>query len=210
MVYHNTLADLRLTAQDIEQQIGDINLVFSPIVNDAMEWRTMPPPFARTFYKLVTKHQRVPNQEEFWAAYCSDNSGAIAALAPNEKSLEALKARALRAYPSLVRDLHFYCLLRDSGHFEEVTYDIDIDVQEGVDIIVKYAGQLWGIHCYAGTERGLQGREKKRRRHHNAVFQNTLDVVLDMNRARRCGQFYLYGTKDVEYVVQTVAGRARL
>ena len=48
---------------------------------------------------------------------------------------DAIIARILRTYPSLIRDFHFYLLLIEDGSFDDVIYSCKADIN-GKDIII--------------------------------------------------------------------------
>ena len=52
-------------------------------------------------------------------------------------NLNALKARILRTYPSLLRDFHFYLMLKECNSFDKVTYSCADDIK-GTDITIVH------------------------------------------------------------------------
>ena len=56
-------------------------------------------------------------------------------------NLNALKARILRTYPSLLRDFHFYLMLKECNSFDKVTYSCADDIK-GTDITIVHKSTL--------------------------------------------------------------------
>lgn len=162
------------------------------------------PPISLSFYSYVYASNRVPsemdlmesylNQEEFFA-YVPNNMVQVSY--SNKTStvpLDALIARILRTYPSLVRDLHFYLMAHESGLFSAVRYSVGADFKEGVDIKVQHNGKWYNIGLYVATKRSLFYKSKKLFRHHPV---DMINLELHPNEAHIVGNFMLYAKEHI-------------
>ena len=59
-------------------------------------------------------------------------------------NLNALKARILRTYPSLLRDFHFYLMLKECNSFDKVTYSCADDIK-GTDITIVHKSKKYVV-----------------------------------------------------------------
>src|SRR5690606_38375253 len=103
--------------------------------------------------KQIYDLKRLPSVLEF-AKYYS-----LQVLPETSRELSAksnVEYFAYRGYLGLVRDLHFYMLLLESGKFDEVISDIDMDVHAKQDIIVAKAGKRMGIQLFNGDTKDIE------------------------------------------------------
>lgn len=185
---------IQLSTADIENQITDYQLQFTPIKDDEIEWQFKPPPFVAAFIELIDRLARIPSQRELTAFYIAKNRDELNRefLAKWDQSKRAAKKRALiarleRAYPSFVRDLYLLALLRENGF--RVHYDPNQDVEGGVDLIIEHAHRKIQLHVFLDTPRSHQGRAKKDRRH--AFSGEHFDLVLCREQCNQVGAFWL-------------------
>jgi len=108
------------------------------------------------------------------------------------------EARLLRAYPSLVRDLHLACLLREAGL--AVIQTPDADERLGIDVLVLHAsGYAVRLNCFLDSQRGRAFRAQKLRRRPPQGL--SLELPLDRADARRIGDFDLFGPRHVAAIL---------
>lgn len=197
-LYPNLLPGINLTATEVERQIAQYKLTFSPLRNPVVEWASEFPMFLPSFYRYVIAHQSVPSQEDFWNLYLTDNSMWFQGEHPSDEVMLSLKARAFRAYPSFVRDLHFCLMLRASAKYADVIYNTDLDIINGIDVLLSYAGKLYAINLFTETENAQIGRTKKQFRH--TPFDNIVYIELPVSfkGSKACGNFYLYSEREME------------
>jgi hypothetical protein len=154
------------------------------------------PTFLTSFYRYVYKNKTIPTQNEFWECYLKDNKKFLAEHNFNDEIILALKARIYRTYPSLVRDIHFTCYVKEnlSG---DVIYNRKLDVNDGIDMLIKYQNKMFAVNLFTATTRSYMGREKKKNRH--IIYENIhyLELPVDLKGTYTCGQFFLY--KETEY-----------
>jgi hypothetical protein len=168
-----------LTTADIEAVLGRCGYERPRFYDDEVE-RNGCPPFVNPFYIWLLEHGRIPTPLEhinlYFALYPWTDNGRRA----------GLEARILRAWPSLVRDLHLTALLREAGM--RVTYSVDFD-RAGIDVAVwpPLDGRppLY-VHAYVWSPRSEQFRRRKVRgpRH--------FDLPLHRREARVVGNVWLY------------------
>lgn len=194
-MYQNFLEKINLSSKTIEQQITPMKLTFLVQKDHEIEWKTMPPMFIYSFYNFIANHNRVPTQAEFWNFYCHENKTNFSDKV--KKSFRALQARAFRAYPSFVRDVHFYYILAESQMFDRVFYHPEVDVKYGIDFIVRYKDKNFGVNCYIDTPRSHQGREKKQFRHEKIKKLILINLPVNFKGSKKCGQFFLYSQREL-------------
>jgi len=191
---------INLSRKAIEAQIQSMSLEFFSQKDERIEWKTKPPSFILSFYKFVYYKKRIPHQIEFWKYYSEENKNDFS---ENIKQyLPALKARCYRAYPSFVRDIHFYYLMVESNLFEQVLYHPEIDIKYGIDFVVRYKEKNFGINCYIDTPRSQQGREKKQFRHSKVKNLIHIDLPVHFKGCKKCGQFYLYSQRELSQLLK--------
>ena len=79
-----------------------------------------------------------------------------------EDIVRGIKARLFRSYPSLVRDLHFCLFLKERAKNDaRVIYNIQIDTEIGIDILVEQGSTIYAINLFTPTARAMVGREKR-------------------------------------------------
>jgi hypothetical protein len=118
--------------------------------------------------------------------------------------LVGLKARIFRTYPSLVRDLHFSLFVKENVEDAQILYNRKLDVEEGIDLLIKRDGIFYGINLYTDTPRAHIGRKKKANRH--IQFENVeyIELPVEFNGSFKCGQFFLYGEKELTQIKKII------
>lgn len=180
---------------EIEKQISNYRLHFSPIKDRQVEWEFQAPPFVAAFLELVERRRRIPSQEEFCDSYVRKNRGILQSefaekwpvVTTRAEKETALIARLERAYPSFVRDVYLLALLRENGI--DANYDQVHDVQNGMDLVIRAAGATLSIHVFLHTERARRGRAIKEQRHTYAG--NHVDLIVRSHECKHVGDFWL-------------------
>ena len=162
------------------------------------------PPINFVFYKFVFENDSVPSPREVLDSYfelysekvkVSDDSVVVCGTSYN---LPALKARILRTYPSLLRDFHFYLMLKECGSFDKVTYSCADDIK-GMDIIIVHKKKKYIVSLFTDTKRAWNFKKIKNIFRHK-YGQNEIKVPMVLNEADKCGDFMLYKDKNIKYV----------
>lgn len=137
----------------------------------------LPIAFVPSFYRFVLLEKRLPTQEEFYEEFRIDLllSGFDFDRQP-EKYRDGLKKRLCsRAYPSIVRDIHFCKLLAEflpeKGY--DVLYNTAIDIK-GIDVLIREraTGELTGVCLFVDTKKSneqIEGHKSSKRRHFKEV-----------------------------------------
>jgi hypothetical protein len=173
------------------------------------------------FYYYIFNMDRIPSEEELFNEYINiymdkdENGNLIVKNKLREQyckeklSFEGVKARVLRTYPSLIRDFHFYLLCCESNKFEKVLYSMRTDIYDGIDLIIHYKNEKFGVSLFTSTKRAKIYKDKKYNRHdYNAINEITLKVDL-WNCTNRAGKFILFDISHLNDIVEQMEYRIR-
>jgi hypothetical protein len=114
--------------------------------------------------------------------------------------MEGLQARVYRTYPSLIRDLHFCLFMKEKALLRSnaiVIYNIDLDIEEGIDILLEFKDKLYGINLYTNTSRAIHARTLKSKRHNPFQNVNYVELPVPFKGSKEVGQFFLYGEREL-------------
>jgi hypothetical protein len=201
IVSHNGLSVRRF-----EEQVSDMTLTFLQIRDKEIE-NTNIPSMAKVLYYQILVQQSVPSQEEFIGLYQNlhcDMQGDKFRLKDGFSllSTKALEARLRRAWPSLLRDIHFYLLCLESGRFDEVVYSLQQDFIHGYDIMVKTGKKKIFARLSVNTASSRQWSKTKNSRHD--YDNNEVSILLDLDGAKTCGDLKTYDDKHVQFLYNEV------
>lgn len=156
-------------------------------------------PIVLPFYLFVLLYQRIPTPEEFFKQYqiCYQRD-AYKLGSVGEVPEEVIKARLYRAYPSLIRDIHFYYLCSNDSRFDEVKYSTEVDKQ-GVDLIVSKGGKRFAVRLHNNSEAASNWAKTKEI---VGNFTAVIDVALGI--PNRVGCFDLYTTHSLDYLAAAI------
>lgn len=195
--YPNTLKKIKITSKEIEEQIVDYTLSFPQIRDMRIEAATNAPLFLYSFYGTLLDSNKILTQEELWEDYKERAKNWISKSGMDESRLKALRARLFRAYPSFVRDIHFAKILEESKVFDLVYYNENVDTHYGSDIIIRYKSKLYCISLYIKTDRADNWREVKSKRHKLQDGYTYVELPINLDKSKKCGEFFLYSKDDV-------------
>ena len=194
--YPNLLPQIQLTSDGIKQIISDFSLIFYPERNSEVEWRIKLPMFVDAFYNYIVLNQSIPSQEVSYKYYLDFNKSFFEEL--NRSDLDSgIKARYYRTYPSLVRDVFFNKYIEERiGTKCIVVYNMKLDIEEGIDLMIITKKNNYGICFFTKTKRGYNGRRAKVNRH--TLFDNVeyIEMPMDFKGSVKAGDFFLYGEKE--------------
>lgn len=203
--------DLSLTAETLEQLLSDYKYSGEGRIRDPAVEDLQFPPIALTFYSVLYETGLPPTDMALVEAYLAQED--YFAYLPGEKvsvtyggrttsvSLDGLIARILRTYPSLIRDLHFFLLARDCGHFSAVRYSADADFAQGVDIKVQYNGAWYNVGLCLSSKRSLFYKARKAFRH------KPIDIIyieLEQKDAKIVGDYMLYSEQHINQLLKQI------
>lgn len=170
--------------------------------------KTQFPPINFVFYKLVFENDGIPSPQKVLDIYFELYSDKIkvyeesAEMGGTSYNLNALKARILRTYPSLLRDFHFYLMLKECGCFDRVTYSCADDIK-GIDITIVHKKKTYIISLFTDTKRSWGFKRIKNIFRHK-YGQNEIKVPMVLDQADKCGDFMLYKESDVKSVINKI------
>jgi hypothetical protein len=182
---------LDLSSTNIENILRNNAPLFSDIKDNIVELGTRLPNMMNTLWGYVCTFKCFPTQLEFVSYYTNVHYEALKSL-----NLEAVKARLLRAYPSLIREIHFYSLAKESNKFSLVKYSMYEDVENGIDLQVELGGNVYNVSCFINTIRSKMFRQKKAHRHLEQL--NAIEMPLDFASGKRIGEWILFDTNHVD------------
>lgn len=133
----------------------------------------------------------LPTQERYLKA--------VVEAAPGLPEL-AVRARASRTYPALVRQSHFQVALRTYTTLQGVHWIIGLDMA-GVDLLVLDRGFALGVALSVSTDSAAAWQAVKRRRHPPLTGMVMVQLDVDPVQAPRVGPFWVHPLSDV-WVVQ--------
>ena len=164
------------------------------------------PPINFVFYKFVFENDSIPSPQKVLDLYfelysdkikVSEESAEMGGIGYN---LNALKARILRTYPSLLRDFHFYLMLKECGSFDKVTYSCADDIK-GTDITIVHKNKKYIVSLFIDTKRAWNFKKIKNIFRHK-YGQNEIKVPMILDEADKCGDFMLYKQSDILFVIK--------
>ena len=191
-------------AKRIEDRLSDLahyTLDFSDVRLAAVEWARFPSLVGIYWALAAAGDPPTPD------AYVEEVARALARLGGGQLDPEAVRARALRAYPSLVRQQHFEALLRrrfpDTYHSEALDH-------LGIDVAVRDQGLVVGLRLAYDSAASRVWRARKESRHPVPAGLPSLDLYARAGELG-VGEFWLHHRTQVAEVERFFAEtRARL
>ncbi|MFN8345809.1 MAG: hypothetical protein U0X91_12430 [Spirosomataceae bacterium] len=193
------------SANEIEEQVRDFSYSGENLRKDPEVEKAKLPPFALAFYKFIFFKSRLPNETELWNYYLSQyfKSADDHRISYFRKgtlrtySAEAVRARMLRSFPSLIRDFHFFVLCQESDLFERVSYSLREDYLDGTDLNIVFRGNVFRVSVMLNSERARTFKLRKHTRHgtgpHNEIVM-LFDLYKNVNIK---GRIKLFSDKHV-------------
>lgn len=193
----------------IEQQVATLNYSGENLVRDAEVEKAKLPPFALAFYKFLFFKGQLPTEQELWTQYLSAHFGVLDETRIHYfrkgtwriYNADAVKARLLRSFPSLIRDFHFFVLCQESGRFQEVKYSLRDDYFNGVDLTLTYHHTTFRVAVMLNSERARQFKEQKYSRHVTTSEQEVI-VLFDLPRnEQNKGKIKLFSPQHIQQLI---------
>lgn len=175
--------------------------------------KTQFPSIIFAFYNIVFSQNKIPHPADLLSEYYAINSDEL--LIDGDKvsyrgtsfNKMDLDARILRTYPSLVRDHHFFLMLTSKGWFDRVIYSCRNDIS-GKDVVIQHKSKEYIVSLFIQTKRSTFFKRIKNAFRH--VYHNKeIPLPLDLDVAPKCGDFFVYGENDCEYVKSIVFKKAK-
>jgi len=176
---------LKLKVSDIERFCQNLELdVERKANNEKIEIQSQIPIMATHFYYYLYEYKHIPTQKEFISFYIRANEAWIRKNVPTNELKKALLGRLSRTYPSLLRDIHFYHVLKESEKFDNVLYNLRYDLFGKVDIFVQQHGVAYGLQLRTKTANSNKYYIKKPNRHAIPAKSVLLDLPIDLSQAK--------------------------
>lgn len=176
--------NLGLTSAKIEQECSKYHLNMSNRTREqAIEKRNDFPSFVAMFYYYIFYYKKIPTQQQYIAFYKFVNRDWVTQHVPKELDV-AFEARLSRTYPSLVRDIHFYHVLKESKMFEGVLFTVKLDVHYKIDVLIQVNQKKFGLQLHTKTKNAYKYFAEKEKRTNAIPNVQLVDVPIDLNTAK--------------------------
>ena len=204
-----------LSATKLEERLQQFQYDGEHLQKDTAVEDTKLPPFALVLYGYLFAYDDFPSPDGFIDEYFNQEyfeylpDGKVQVTFNNKSaiySLDGIIARILRAYPSFVRDFHFYLLAKESGLFENVRYSFADDYYKKTDIQVQYKGNWYAVGLMLASKRSFFYKVKKQFRHKPG---KVIYIELEPEQSKQCGNFYLYTDGHIQELHRIVAKQKR-
>lgn len=197
---------LDISLSQAEEQIAKLDYSGVGLSKDPNVEKAKLPPFALAFYYHLFSQRSIPTEKELFDRYISF-SGELEeshVLIENKRySMEGLRARLLRTYPSLIRDFHFYLMLQESKRFDSVGYSLNKDYYDGLDLSLSYSGQAFHLSVYLQTKRSAEFKKKKYTRHDYSGVKE-ITIPLAFSSLKQLGSIYLCTASHIQIVFDKI------
>jgi hypothetical protein len=204
-LYPNELGLIKFNSEEAIKQLSGFEMAFpkdkDPITEDYLEF----PSFARHFWITARDENNIPKQQEFREGYLRENGQHVNIKSLTPYLMKCFEARLHRAYPSFVRDLVLSLQLSENSFLKEhgidVSYNIELDLK-GLDILLTYKDEMYGLDCYVGTKNAKNRKEQKQERHPDFNNVYYVDMKLRTHIAVGVGEnkLHLYDDFALEVV----------
>ncbi|MDF2879957.1 MAG: hypothetical protein K0R54_514 [Clostridiaceae bacterium] len=211
-IINNRLIEIKEVSFDIkaiEDNISKIKYKGQGLIKDKFVENAQLPSIAKVFYESIFM-RKILTPETLFKEYLFKNfintDNDTYKLKGTEKTYsgQGIKARVYRAFPSLLRDFHFYVLCFNSKIFENIKYSFITDTQDGIDIMVTYKGENFGISLFVDTARSMQFKKKKYKRHDYSCLKEICIGINPFDKSTYMGDFALYNKTHIEYLINEI------
>ncbi|MBM7609140.1 ATP-dependent exoDNAse (exonuclease V) beta subunit [Lysinibacillus composti] len=155
------------SAEYIEEQL--ISKYFEPAFSrvEYRKYKKRMPLLLKELYLLIIELQNLPSLNEFEDAYIKRHK-----IKETEYFSEITAVH--KAYNSLVRDLHFYYLLKESNKFDNVEINYRFDLQAQTDILLQKGNKRLGLQLFTG---GKNAKERKLKHYRKFKGKNNFELL---------------------------------
>lgn len=203
------IKEIHFNIKDIEKGIAKIKYKGQGLIKDNKVEYAKLPSIAKIFYMFLY-NRSIPSPERLFTVYYNTyfvalNCEKCNCIINNEiYSIEGVKARILRTYPSLLRDFHFFVLCYNSGYFDKVKYSFSNDVKKGIDLTVVYANKKYGVSLFVETPRSKKYKKQKYNRHNYSSINEICIPINPFDKSNYVGDFALYNKEHVKYLLYNI------
>lgn len=153
------------------------------------------------FYGLCDTLLSPPTQGEFVSKYLDLCKSEISSKGCDP---EDVGKRIARAWATYVMELDFYCQIRDSGLFDQVIMDTEVDAAKGCNLEAVYKGKRYYVALYFETPWAVKWLADKARR--KAGLAPPLRFPLKEEEANLTGRVHFYTSQHIEKLRQKFEG----
>lgn len=160
-----------------------------------------------SFHTLLYNNSKPPTTQEFITYYTShfEDKGEFLHYRGKDFNKNALTARLVRSYPSLLRDVNALLLLFDAQEFSGTYYCTTLD-KKGTDVKCMYKTYDFHLRIFHTTRRSqnyLQGKNGK----HQYNGKNVIEWGI--GRTTKMGDIFVISQSDYSYLLHTLDEKIR-
>jgi len=207
----NYIDTMNLTTAEIEDFYQSFPLdVVGKEKDDYIEKKLhIEPSMVGFFYYFLKLFNRIPTQNEFIKFYYLTNKKWVKEKVYDVGYHQAFVGRLSRFYPSMLRDFHFYHLLKESNEFTRVLFCLKYDLEAKVDIFVEKNKKWYGIQLRTKTFRSKQFYQDKWKRKPIPVKATLIDLPIDLDKAyslsTKKNSIKLYSTYHINEILHKIS-----
>ena len=176
-----------IKTSDIEQMLSAVNFDTGDLLRSSshrFEGKRAIPMMTVSFHHHIFEKGMVPSPEEYLSEYEDENKFFLATI--HEDDISGVRHRVMRAYPSLIRDVHFICECREMGHQAIRTVMDDIS---GVDARIPMGESEIKVRLYYDSPKS---RSHKKKAFSHIMGPDHYDLGLKKGDCLKVGDFMLY------------------
>ncbi len=191
-----SLHNLSITLEQLTSQIKGV--VYSPLPVDGNADYYFIPSMVIPFYYFILLRQRIPTEGELLHLFKAFYLGKEKILNESGKNKVngltegIVKYRINKAYPSLIRDFHFYLMLHEKGGFDSVAYSVKQDMEDKCDIEIISGVRHYHVRLFADTENSNKWFEGKTAALPENTYPIPMTIKLDAENSDLVGKIYLF------------------
>lgn len=142
------------------------------------------------YYYFIFKNEKIPSLEEYMDTYYSVYCNVFSY---DEKKMVSIKqqyclsgnifvdknfidGRLYRAYYSFHREIQLLTFLSSFDLFQDVRYDFNNDIKNGIDILVTYNNNVYGIRSYMYSDMS-NGYVTKKENNRHEYTSNDINLI---------------------------------
>ena len=208
------LKKVSFTLEDVERQIRSINYndiydEYQNIKDEQGAEKENLPYLCHIFYHYIFANNAIPFPSELLNEYFKSYANVLVQQSDGSFTYKgkiyarcAIEARLLRTYPSLIRDFHFYLLLREAKAFQKITYSCNDDIA-GKDIKILHNGREYVVSLLANTRRARLFKTIKNTFRH-IYKEPEIEIRLDFKTAKSIGDIFVYDSSHVTSLIHKI------
>lgn len=185
---------------DIEKILSGSSFDTTQLFKDSsgnFEGKRAIPMMTVSFHRHLFDHGMIPDPDNYLSEYETENSNFLSMV--REDDVQGIRLRVMRAYPSLVRDVHFVSSCREMGCTASRTVRDDID---GIDARIPISEREIKVRLY--YESPASRRFKMRKAFSHIIGPDHYDLGLSRKTCLTVGDFLLYSREDVTSFLSSI------